>query len=117
MSFDIFNTDHVSGLERVSVDTRELVVAFIAPPWGDALGPTGLDLRVTTPPVAGIVDAVLGRFAPNRVLCAIQTYERMNAESVEDVTARFDWSTAHVYGLNEPGENHGVLLGTSRWTP
>jgi hypothetical protein len=34
-----------------------------------------------------------------------------------DLKARFDWSTQRIYGLNSPSENHGLLLGTKRWTP
>jgi hypothetical protein len=54
-----------------------LLIVFIAPPWGDALDPTsGLDLRRTTPPIAEIVDLLVHRFPQNRLLLAIQVYER-----------------------------------------
>jgi hypothetical protein len=46
LPIDILNTDYLSGLTGVSVAPDELLITFIAPPWGDALGGTsGLDLR------------------------------------------------------------------------
>jgi hypothetical protein len=26
-----------------------------------------------------------------------------------------DWSALRIHGLNAPGENHGILLGTRGW--
>jgi hypothetical protein len=117
LPIDIFNTDYVSGLDCVPAATEDLLVAFIAPPWGDALGTTGLDLRKTTPPAGSIADVLIDRFPMNRLLCAIQIYEATDSESLEAVKARFDWSATRLYRLNAPGENHGVLLGTKRWKP
>lgn len=115
---EIVNTDYRAGLARLSLAVDELLIAFIAPPWGDALsGTSGLDLRATSPAVEEIVATVIDSFPINRVLCAIQIYEMMNAESLSSVQRRFDWSTAELYRLNPPGQNHGVLLGTKRWSP
>jgi hypothetical protein len=30
---------------------------------------------------------------------------------------RFSWSTKRMYGLNAPGQNHGLLIGTRGWVP
>jgi len=114
---EMFNIDYLSGLGRVLASADDLIVAFIAPPWGDALGPAGLDLRRTMPPVASIVDVLTERFPNNPLLFANQIYEVTDSESVDAVKQRFDWSATRVYTLNAPGENHGVLLGTRRWTP
>jgi hypothetical protein len=96
----------------------DLLVAFIAPPWGEALDPTsGLDLRRTSPPITEIVDLLFHAFRKNPVLCAIQVYEAMDPVSLAEVCQRFDWSSLRIYDLNEAGRNHGILLGTRGWAP
>ena len=71
----------------------------------------------TTPPISAIVDVLFRRFRENYLLCAVQVHETVLAASMTDLRARFDWSTQRLYGLNSPRENHGLLLGTKRWTP
>jgi hypothetical protein len=118
LPIDIKNTDYRSGLSGLPVAPDELLIVFIAPPWGDALDrSSGLDLRRTTPPITEIVDLSISRFSRNRLLCAIQVYEIVHPASVAEVEARFDWSTVRRYGLNAPGRNHGILLGTKGWAP
>jgi len=118
LPIDILNADYLSGLACVSVTRDELLIAFIAPPWGDALDKTsGLDLRRTTPPIGAIVDALFREFPENYLLCAIQVYETVLAASMIELRARFDWSIQRVYELHAPGRNHGLLLGTRRWAP
>jgi hypothetical protein len=118
LPIEILNTEYLSGLAGVSVASGELLVAFIAPPWGDALGKTsGLDLRRTTPPITEIVDCLLHRFLENSLLCAVQIYEMVLPASMAELKARFDYSTFRVYDLNAPGQNHGILLGTKGWAP
>jgi hypothetical protein len=118
LPIDILNTDYVTGLAEVGLAKDQLLVAFIAPPWGEALGKTsGLDLRRTTPPIIEIVDLLIQRLGHNKLLCAIQIYEKVNPASMDALTPRFDWTAIKLYGLNEPGENHGILLGTLGWVP
>ena len=118
LPIDIRNTDYRSGLSGLAVAPDELLIAFIAPPWGDALDrSSGLDLRRTTPPIPEIVDFSISRFSRNRLLCAIQIYEIALPASVAEVEARFDWSMLRRYELNAPGQNHGILLGTKGWAP
>ena len=118
LPIEILNTEYLSGLAGLSVASGELLVAFIAPPWGDALGKTsGLDLRRTTPPIPEIVDCLLHRFPENPLLCAVQIYEMVLPASMAELKARFDYSTLRVYDLNAPGQNHGILLGTKGWAP
>jgi hypothetical protein len=108
----------MAGLRDLAVPRDQLVVAFIAPPWGDALSTTtGLDLRFTTPPIAEIVDFLIDIVGENPLLCAIQVYETLNPVSVEELIPRFAWSARKLYGLNVRGQNHGVLLGTRGWMP
>jgi len=118
LPIDVRRGDYRSGLADVRVGVERLVVVFLAPPWGDALRPgSGLDLRGTTPPIAAIVDRVFETFPKNRLVCAIQIHETVDAASLPEITARFDWSAMHVHRFNAPGENHGVVLGTRGWAP
>ena len=118
LPIDILNTDYLSGLTGISVAPDELLIAFLAPPWGDAFDrSTGLDLRRTTPPIAEIVDFLLHRFSQSRLLCAIQICAIVDPVSMAEVRTRFEWSTTRVYELNAPGQKPGIFLGTKGWTP
>ncbi|MGH7513622.1 MAG: hypothetical protein ACREOQ_11945 [Gemmatimonadales bacterium] len=118
LSIDIVNADYLSGLSGASVPVDRPLITFIAPPWGDALGPaSGLDLRRTTPPVTRIVDDLVRAFPGRRLLCAIQVYEKLEPSSLAELAHRFDWSALRLYTLDVPGENHGILLGTRGWAP
>jgi hypothetical protein len=117
-SINILNTDYHSGLMHLALAPNQLLIAFIAPPWGDALDKThGLDLRRTAPPVVEIVNYLFNAFSGNRLLCATQIYETVDADSLLDLRSRFDWSSVRTYALNAPGKNHGILLGTKQWVP
>lgn len=105
-------------LTGLSVAPDELLISFIAPPWGDAFSRTsGIDLRRTMPPITEIVDFLFHRFSQNHVLCAIQVYEIVLPVSMAELRARFAWSTLRLYELNAPGQNFGILLGTKGWVP
>jgi hypothetical protein len=112
----VLNLDYIAGLSRIDAPRGSLLVVFVAPPWGKALDPgNGLDLRRTEPPVTGIVDQLQRDFAHCRLVCAIQTYERIQPQSLTELQARFDWHTLRMYSLNAPGQNHGIMLGTNGW--
>jgi hypothetical protein len=118
LPIDILNTGYLSGLTGLSVVPDELLIAFIAPPWGDALDRTsGLDLRRTMPPITEIVDFLFHQFSQDRLLCAIQVHETVLPASVAELRTRFEWSTLRVYELNARGQNHGLLLGSKGWAP
>src|SRR5262249_33890062 len=103
---------------RVLAAPGSLLVVFIAPPWGRALDPVrGLDLRRTEPAVTGIVDDLRRDFSQCRLLCAIQIHEAIESESLADLQARFEGHQLRMYSLNAPGQNHGIMLGTSGWEP
>jgi 16S rRNA G966 N2-methylase RsmD len=118
LTLQMMNTDCARGLAGLDASERELVVAFLAPPWGKALNPvSGLDLRRTNPPVTGIVDLLTERYPRNPLLCAIQIHEKLDPASAAELSARLDWSEIRIYDLNAPGENHGILIGTRSWNP
>src|SRR5262249_2410890 len=106
------------GIREVQVDDDELVVVFVAPPWGDALGENGEpDLRPTRPPVAEVAGPLAVTFDRRRLLIAAQLYERVEPGSLAHVVDRCDWSSRETYTIDPPGRNHGLLLGTLRWSP
>jgi hypothetical protein len=108
---------HETGLTALSIQEDELLIVFVAPPWGDALSNVlGLDLRRTEPPVVGIVDLIASTFPRNKVLLAVQAYETVVPDSLAELTSRCDWSLLKTYDLDAPGKNHGLLLGTLGWT-
>lgn len=108
---------HETGLTGLSIPADQLLIVFVAPPWGDALSEvSGLDLHRTEPPVAGIVDLIASTFPGHKVLLAVQVYETVVPDSLADLTARCDWSLLRTYDLDAPGRNHGLLLGTLGWT-
>jgi 16S rRNA G966 N2-methylase RsmD len=118
LPIEILNTDYRSGVRDLSVAMDLLMVAFIAPPWGDALDKqTGLDLRCTNPPIVEIVNHLFNAFTRSQLLCVVQVYETVNAAALAELKACFDWSALHIYALNAPGQNHGVFLGSKRWIP
>jgi hypothetical protein len=115
---ELSNVDFVAGLGAVTVAPDQMIIAFVAPPWGDALDPAfGLDLRRTTPPIGDILGILADHLAGHRLLVAIQVYERIDRLSLAELEERFDWSALRIYDLNEPGQNHGILLGTLGWSP
>ena len=114
---EIHRQDYRAGLADIAAGER-LVVAFVAPPWGHALHPTsGLDLRRTEPPIAEVLDDLRERLSSNRLLVAVQVYERLDVDSLAEVRARFVWSALKFYPLHSPGTRHGILMGTIGWRP
>jgi hypothetical protein len=113
----LFHQGHEAGLTALSIPEDQLLIAFVAPPWGDALSTAlGLDLRRTEPPVAGILDLIASTFPRHEVLLAVQVYETVEPDSLADLTSRCDWSLLKTYDIDAPGRNHGLLLATLGWT-
>src|SRR5262249_13363209 len=106
------------GIGEIPLDEDELIVVFVAPPWGGALSEVGeLDLRRTTPPVAEVVRRVAAAFDRRRLLLAVQLFERVEPSSLADVDDGCDGSSGKPSAIDPPGRNHGLLLGTLRWSP
>ncbi len=117
-TLELERLDHETGLKALRVHEDELLVVFLAPPWGDALDELeGLDLTRTTPPVPDVVDLVAETFAGRDVLIAVQVYENVVGRSLAALASRCQWSALRIYDLDAPGENHGVFLGTLGWAP
>jgi hypothetical protein len=95
-----------------------LIVAFLAPPWGDALHPvTGLHLDRTKPPILEIVRDFEHVYGSQPLLYVTEVHEVNEPTALKAVESAFDWTDLHIYDVNVPGLQHGVLLGTRRWSP
>lgn len=116
-NIDLRHEDYESGLKRLVVPPDELIVVFVAPPWGDALREdSGLDLHRTQPPVSEIIELTERIFERSKILFAIQVYESIEPQSLAEIKEKFDWSALHIYDINAPGKNHGILLCAKGWS-
>ena len=103
-------------LDRYRHPTGHRIVAFLAPPWADALSAeTGLDLSRTKPPVGDIVDDFERVYPDAPILYVVEVHEHLVPESLAALRDRFDWSQLSTYDIAGPTGRHGVLLGTKRW--
>jgi len=118
LPIEIEQAEYTAGLRSIRASEKQLLISFIAPPWGMALDvAAGLDLRRTVPPIIDVVDALVDAFPHHSMLCAVQVHERVVPESLREVESRFAWTRQCLYELNAPGQNHGILLGTRGWVP
>ena len=79
------------------------IVAFLAPPWADALkADTGLDLGRTKPPVGEIVDDFEHAYPDSPILYVIEVHEHLVPEPLAELRARFDWSELSIYEIAGP---------------
>ena len=103
-------------LDRYRHPTGHRIVAFLAPPWADALSAeSGLDLSRTKPPVGDIVDDLERVYPDAPILYVVEVQENLVPESLAALRDRFDWSQLSTYDIAGPTGRHGVLLGTKRW--
>lgn len=108
--------DYRRLLHQHRFSASHLIVAFLAPPWADALSAkAGLDLGRTKPPIGDIMDDFERAYAANPVLYVIEVHERLVAGPLAALRARFDWSDLRLYDIAGPTGRHGILLGTRRW--
>jgi hypothetical protein len=94
------------------------VVAFLAPPWGDALNPEhGLDLARTKPPIAELVDDIERVYGGRKVLYVTQVHQHLEPTALAALKGKFDWTSLSIYDVNVEGMQHGVLMAMRRWLP
>jgi predicted RNA methylase len=118
LDIDLRHDSYEHGLTALGDPDADLLIVFVAPPWGRALDPeSGLDLRRTQPPVADVIDTTTSVLGRHKLLFAVQIYETVDPASLGDLTARFPWFATTIYDLNSPGQNAGLFLGTHGWTP
>ena len=116
LDIDLRHDSYQHGLQVLGQPGEDLLIMFVAPPWGHALGDrSGLDLRRTQPPVAEIINTTTGVLGTSKLLFAVQVHERVEPGSLAELTARFPWSKMKVYDINPAGQNHGLLLATWGW--
>ena len=108
---DLAHDSYERGLRALGEPDEDLIIVFVAPPWGRALSEgSGLDLRRTEPPVAEVIDVTTAALGQRKLLFAVQVYEAVEPGSLAEVTTRLSWSAMKVYDINAPGQNHGLLL-------
>jgi hypothetical protein len=118
LDIDLWHDSYEHGLTALGDPGVDLLIVFVAPPWGRALDPeSGLDLRRTQPPVADVVDATTRALGRHKLLFAVQIHETVEPGSLAELTARFPWFATMIYDLNDPRQNAGLLLATHGWTP
>jgi predicted RNA methylase len=118
LDIDLRHDSYEHGLTALGDPDADLLIVFIAPPWGRALDPeSGLDLRRTQPPVADVIDTTTSVLDRHKLLFAVQIYETVDPASLAELTVRFPWSATMIYDINSPGQNAGLLVATHGWTP
>ena len=116
LGIDLRHDSYQHGLQALREPGDDLLIVFVAPPWGHALSAgAGLDLRRTQPSVAEAVDVTIGVLGHHKLLFAVQVHETVEPDSLAEVTARFPWSAMKVYNISAPGQNPGLLLATWGW--
>src|SRR5262249_39459155 len=112
----LMHGDYRVLLGRHPFSSTHRIVAFLAPPWADALGAaTGLDLSRTKPPVSEIVADFERVYPRNPILYVVEVHERLAPEPLAALRAKFEWSELNIYDIAGPTGRHGILLGTKRW--
>jgi hypothetical protein len=92
------------------------IIAFLAPPWADALGAaSGLDLSRTKPPIADIIADFERVYANSPILYAIEIHERLVPGPLAALRTQIEKSELHIYDVPAATGRHGVLLGWKRW--
>jgi hypothetical protein len=118
LSIELHHEPYERGLRAIAIREDELLIVFVAPPWGDALSEIGgLDLRRTQPPVTEIADFFAASFRGHKLLLAIQVHEAVDPDALIEVKTRFDSSALKIYDINAPGHRHGLLQVTRGWVP
>lgn len=113
---ELLHGDYSALFHQRRVPANQGIIAFVAPPWGNALDEDqGLDLSRTTPPVTDVIGRIVAQFSNRKLLFATQVYEKVSGPSLTQIQARFDWSELRIYNINDKGRNHGILLGTKGW--
>ena len=108
--------DYSKLLDQHRFPCTHRIVAFLAPPWADALSAqAGLDLGRTKPPIGRIVDDLERIYSSNPILYVTEVHERLVPGPLAALRSRFEWSELNVYDIPGPTGRHGVLLGTKRW--
>ena len=116
LDIDLRHDSYQHGLQALGQPGEDLLIVFVAPPWGHALSEgSALDLRRTQPPVAEALDVTTAAVGHHKLLFAIQAFQTVQPDSLAELTARFPWSEMKVYDINPPGRNPGLLLATHGW--
>ena len=79
LDVDLRHDSYEHGLTALDDTDADLLIVFVAPPWGRALDPeSGLDLRRTQPPVADVVGTTTSVLGRHKLLFAVQIHETVD---------------------------------------
>ena len=88
----LFNGDYRTLLGENRVPAGHRVVAFLAPPWADALSAeAGLDLGRTKPPIGDIIGDFERVYPANPILYFVEVHERLVPGPLAALRAEFEW--------------------------
>jgi hypothetical protein len=108
--------DYRSLLDQFRFREERRIVAFLAPPWAEALSVAdGLDLARTKPPIMEIVDDFEAAYPDSPILYAVEVHERLAPDPLAQLRKKFDWSEVKIYDVSGATGRHGLLLGGKRW--
>jgi len=117
LGIDLRHDSYLCGLPMLNnVSEDDLLIVFVAPPWGRALSERGLDLRRTAPPVSEVINTTIDILGSHKLLFAVQVYETVEPDSLTEVTTQCPWWEMKVYDINAAGQNHGLLLASWGWS-
>jgi len=67
LDITLLHAPYQASLSEANTDHDDLLIVYVAPPWGDALRTSsGLDLRQSSPPVFEVIDQVRATFDRNK---------------------------------------------------
>ena len=72
LGIDPRHDSYSRGLQAPGQSAEDLLIVFVAPPWGNALSErSGLDLRCTQPPVAEVINVTIDALGTYQLLFAL----------------------------------------------
>ena len=82
---DLRHDSYQHGLQALGQPGEDLLIVFVALPWGHALSDRSwLDLRRTQPPVAEVINISTDVLGNNKLLFAIQLHETVEPVSLAE---------------------------------
>ena len=105
---------HTTNNFAAQAQTPESAKPAVAKPDTGKLQATSV---TTKPPILEIVRDFEQVYGSQPVLYVTEVHEVNESMSLKAVEAAFDWTDdLRIFDVNVPGLQHGILLGTRRWT-
>jgi hypothetical protein len=96
----IVHGDYRALLGEYRFPATNWIVAFLVPPWADALNAeTRLGLGRTKAPVRDIIDEFELVYPSNPILYVVEVHERLVPKPLAALRKMFEWSELNIYDL------------------